>query len=460
MAQPTTTPKIEELRARLKGDPKTRQFFPLAEELRKIDRHDEAEKVLREGLTHHPTYLSAWISLGRVLSEAGRNQQAVEVLEKALTLDQGNVVAARLLAEAYLALGEKVAAIKKFKLVNALMPNDEATEAHIDALDRELNPEKYGAAPAPAAGAPAPASAPAPAPAPEPIVAAPSPVEAPATGASEAAAPVPEPAPPEPPRQTDDVFSMSAAAESQAPPSHDDGDVFSMTETPEVAPTSPPSRPSPEETFPFPPPPKFEPPSPVEDEDAWAAPSAPAPAVSSESPFADLPPAPPSPPAFEMDEPSPFGAAGPAALPVEEDSSFEGPPVPAEEVEEPQAAHAPAEDESPFEEPEAAPPPAEEEPSFEEPQAAAPPAEDPTTTVTMADLYAKQGHYDQARDIYQRMLERDPMNRELRQKLDAMPSATPAPMEDAVPPAESGRGEAVHRLESWLTKVKKDGPRV
>ena len=93
MAQPATSPKIEELRFRLKTDPKSRLFFPLAEELRKLDQYAEAEQVLRAGLGQHPTYLSAWVSLGRVLREATKHQEAVEALTKALQLDPGNALA-------------------------------------------------------------------------------------------------------------------------------------------------------------------------------------------------------------------------------------------------------------------------------------------------------------------------------------------------------------------------------
>jgi len=140
MAQPASNPKIEELRFRLKTDPKSRLFFPLAEELRKIDQFTEAEQVLRGGLAQHPTYLSAWVSLGRVLREAKKHRDAVDALSKALQLDPGNVVAARLLADSYLGLGDKLEAIKKYKLVRALMPaSDEDLEAVIDRLDRELN---------------------------------------------------------------------------------------------------------------------------------------------------------------------------------------------------------------------------------------------------------------------------------------------------------------------------------
>ena len=148
MAQPASSPKIEELRFRLKTDPKSRLFFPLAEELRKIDQYTEAEQVLRAGLAQHPAYLSAWVSLGRVLRDANKHQDAVEALTKALTLDPGNVVAARLLADSYNDLGDKLEAIKKYKLVRALLPtDDEELEAIIAKLDQELNAPAHAPAP-------------------------------------------------------------------------------------------------------------------------------------------------------------------------------------------------------------------------------------------------------------------------------------------------------------------------
>src|SRR5258707_13246081 len=140
MAQPGINAKIEELQFRIKTDPRSRLFFPLAEELRKNGRLPEAEQVLRTGLGVHATYLSAWVSLGRVLREQHKNAEAVDALTTALQVDPGNVVAARLLADAYLDLGEKVEAIKKYKLVHALMPSDEELQAKIDQLDRDLSP--------------------------------------------------------------------------------------------------------------------------------------------------------------------------------------------------------------------------------------------------------------------------------------------------------------------------------
>lgn len=151
--------RIAELRSRAGSDPKSRHFFPLGEELRKNGELEEAEQILREGLAHHPNYLSAWIGLGRVLRDQGKHREALDILQRAFTLDGSNVVTARLMAESYLLIGDKLEAIKKFKLVRALLPPDEELEAIISGLEGELNPT--------AAADAAPAAAPAPAPAPE-----------------------------------------------------------------------------------------------------------------------------------------------------------------------------------------------------------------------------------------------------------------------------------------------------
>lgn len=146
--KPPTTFRIEDLKARLKLEPKSRLFYPLAEELRKLDRFEDAEKILRNGLTVHSSYISAWISLGRVLQEQQKHDQAVEPLHRACTLDPGNVVAARLLGDSYYAVGQLVEAIKKYKLVRALLPADESVREVIARLEVEIH---RGAPVAPAA---------------------------------------------------------------------------------------------------------------------------------------------------------------------------------------------------------------------------------------------------------------------------------------------------------------------
>lgn len=384
MAQPPSNPKIEELRFRLKTDPKSRLFYPLAEELRKVGQFAEAEQVLRSGLTVHASYLSAWVSLGRVLRELKKDHEAVDALNRGLQLDPGNVVAARLLADAYLALGEKVEAIKKYKLVHALLPTDQDLAARIEQLDAELNP------PAPPPPPPPPPPAPAPPP-PPPIVFAPE--------------PEPEPEPPPPP--------VVAAPE-----------------------------------------PEPEPPTPF-DESPWATTAdttgdeEPMLAAHEESPF---------------EEPGIDAGYGTDALLVEEPEGVHVTRAPlAAEIAEPFDT---AEEQLPVEtEPVIAPEPTEEADIF----APAAPAEEPKDlvgeTLTMADLYTRQGLLDNARKIYEHILERDPGNDAVRAKLDALALSEPAHAVSS-PPAEEPPAEApsvaedpkrakVRRLENWLAKVRR-----
>jgi tetratricopeptide (TPR) repeat protein len=134
-----TNPKIDELRSRLNADPKSRLFYQLAEELRRASEFSEAERVLRTGLDVYPAYLAAWVSLGRVLREQKKEADAIQALSKALQLDPSNVVAARLVADAWLELGEKAEALEKYKLIQALGHSDEALRNTIQQLQGELD---------------------------------------------------------------------------------------------------------------------------------------------------------------------------------------------------------------------------------------------------------------------------------------------------------------------------------
>jgi tetratricopeptide (TPR) repeat protein len=377
-----SNPKIEDLRFRIKTDPRSRLFFPLAEELRKVGEFEEAEQVLRNGLINHGTYLSAWVSLGRVLRDQKKNGDAAEALNKALQLDPGNVVAARLLADAYLELGEKVEAIKKYKLVDALLPGDEELEAVIARLEGELMPP----------------------PPPEPSSSVPE-------SSSEflgAAAPPPEElrGTPDEPGGTDELRGTAEPQVTAEPQG---------TEEPQGTPEEP-----------LPP---TESPFSTGDDEPMAA-------AHSESPFEE--PAPSfTAAAVEIEQPAgmhvedaPLTAEVPTPLPAQWSSE-----------EEPADVFAPAE-----------------------------PSPDLASTVTMADLYASQGLVDDARNIYEDILARDPNNDDVRGKLDALsvraavPAYTePEPEPDLVPeePESPRRDPRVEKLEAWLARVsRRESPSV
>jgi tetratricopeptide (TPR) repeat protein len=85
--------RLDELRRRVDKDPASIAFAHLAEELRKAGAHDEAVRVCQAGLEHHPTYLSARVTLGRALVELQHYSQARQELEYVLQAAPDNLLA-------------------------------------------------------------------------------------------------------------------------------------------------------------------------------------------------------------------------------------------------------------------------------------------------------------------------------------------------------------------------------
>jgi len=80
-------------------DPASIAFAALAEEYRRAGRFEEAIAACLSGLKRHPSYLSARVTLGCALIEAGRYEQAQEEIEVVLRLAPENLAATRALAE-------------------------------------------------------------------------------------------------------------------------------------------------------------------------------------------------------------------------------------------------------------------------------------------------------------------------------------------------------------------------
>jgi Tetratricopeptide repeat len=92
-------PRIEELRRRVQSDPTSIAFAALAEEYRRAGRYEEAIEVCRSGLTRHPAYISARVTLGRALLEVNKLDEAASELEQVLKIAPENLTATRTLNE-------------------------------------------------------------------------------------------------------------------------------------------------------------------------------------------------------------------------------------------------------------------------------------------------------------------------------------------------------------------------
>ena len=99
MAAHNISEDIEVLSKKLIKDPASRLFLPLAEKYRDAGMLEEAEIVLRDGLKHHPDYVGAHFSLGRVLHEKGDTDGAFGIFREVVRSAPDNLLAHKKLAE-------------------------------------------------------------------------------------------------------------------------------------------------------------------------------------------------------------------------------------------------------------------------------------------------------------------------------------------------------------------------
>jgi tetratricopeptide (TPR) repeat protein len=138
LPEPFSAERLNQLRQRWERDPKSRAFLQLAEEYRRGGRLSDAVHVLEAGLEEHPTYLAAQVALGRCLLESGAPAKASELLERAVARDPTQLVANKLLVEAYLAMeqaGKARERLDLYKLFNDRDADIETLESRIRALD-------------------------------------------------------------------------------------------------------------------------------------------------------------------------------------------------------------------------------------------------------------------------------------------------------------------------------------
>lgn len=93
------TSEIEKLEARYRENPKGRNFAPLADAYRKAGLIDNAIELCHAGLALHPDYVSGHIVHGRCLVDKKDDTGAETVFRKVLELDPENILALKVLAE-------------------------------------------------------------------------------------------------------------------------------------------------------------------------------------------------------------------------------------------------------------------------------------------------------------------------------------------------------------------------
>jgi tetratricopeptide (TPR) repeat protein len=132
--------RLEDLRRRVQQDPSSIAFAQLAEEYRRAGQLHEAVDVCRAGLTIHPGYLSARVTLGRALIELQQLEDAQQELERVLKSAAENLAAIRGLAEIHHRRGSLAEALAQYRAALALARNDPDLEQTVSDLASQLEP--------------------------------------------------------------------------------------------------------------------------------------------------------------------------------------------------------------------------------------------------------------------------------------------------------------------------------
>ena len=133
-------PRLQELRRRVQGDPASIAFAQLAEECRRAGDTEEAIRISRAGLAHHPGYLSARVTLGRALIELNQLDEARDELSIVLENAPENLAAIRAIADIDQRQGRLSDALDLYRRALSLAQFDPELEATIERISQALAP--------------------------------------------------------------------------------------------------------------------------------------------------------------------------------------------------------------------------------------------------------------------------------------------------------------------------------
>ena len=122
---------VERYQIEYQKDPRSRVFAPLAEAYRKMGLHDEAFRVCAAGVKLHPDFASGRVAFAKILLDGGRATEALEQLEKATQLSPDNLLAHSMMGETLLKLRRPKEALKAYKMVLFINPQDEKALAAV-----------------------------------------------------------------------------------------------------------------------------------------------------------------------------------------------------------------------------------------------------------------------------------------------------------------------------------------
>jgi tetratricopeptide (TPR) repeat protein len=95
-------------------------YYKLADAYSRIQKFDDAERLLQRSIWLDPTSTGPYVLMGKVLEKKGEPELAVRALQRAASMDPNNSITHHLLGQAYRDLGNNEAAERELKIASQL----------------------------------------------------------------------------------------------------------------------------------------------------------------------------------------------------------------------------------------------------------------------------------------------------------------------------------------------------
>ena len=103
-------------------------YYKLADAYSRIQRFDDAERLLQRSIWLDRTSTGPYILMGKVLEKKGESELAIRALERAAAMDPNNSITHHLLGQAYRDLGKDEDATRELKLAEQLQQGQDAKQ--------------------------------------------------------------------------------------------------------------------------------------------------------------------------------------------------------------------------------------------------------------------------------------------------------------------------------------------
>lgn len=133
----TDHPDLDKLFEKLRLDPDSLVFAPLADGCRKAGRLEEALDICSKGVAQHPEYASGHVVLGKCYFDSQERDKAAESFNTVLSLDENNLVALKFLGMIQAENGDEAAAREHFRHILALDPENTEIRTKLEHLQAD-----------------------------------------------------------------------------------------------------------------------------------------------------------------------------------------------------------------------------------------------------------------------------------------------------------------------------------